>query len=126
MTNTARDAFIAWLNECCTAVAKLEQEAQTLLQEEKDTQKYRNIMREKALLLETLPGEAEKFLAAMPEHIAAEASASLEQFAAGASRALSLGSVFYMSALLYPDNHQKGQPNNLEIFAAEMTDRTWD
>ena len=47
--------------------------------------------------------------------------------AAGASAAnvwiyesLDIGSVFYMSALLYPDDHKPGEPNALESWLAEL------
>ncbi len=48
----------------------------------------------------------------------------LERFAQNASQALAIGSVFYMYALLYPDNHVKGEPNDLELLAEEIQRRT--
>ncbi len=55
--------------------------------------------------------------------IAELAMQRLERFAENASRALSIGSVFYMYALLYPDNHIKGEPNDLDLLAEAIQER---
>ena len=53
-------------------------------------------------MLEFLPGEL-RFNLAM----------ALEKFSSSARMALRLNSIFYMGALLYPDDHIKGEPDNL-------------
>jgi hypothetical protein len=42
-------------------------------------------------------------------------------FSKNAQTALRLDSVFYMSALLYPGDHQKGEPDNLEKLIASLS-----
>jgi len=44
----------------------------------------------------------------------------LKRFADSADNALSLDSVFYMSALLYPEDYHEGEANDLELFAEEL------
>ena len=60
-------------------------------------------------LLEPLPGET-RFNYAL----------ALEGFSASARMSLRLNSVFYMSALLYPDDHKPGQPDNLTLCIDRM------
>lgn len=109
-----------WLAERCEFLRNLEKEAEHVLQQEKDADKYRALMRQKALFLQALPEEAEDRLEGLPESLADAVAFRLENFSQNADRALGLDSVFYMSALLYPDQHQQGQPNNLEVLAAEV------
>ena len=49
-----------------------------------------------------------------------EIGQQLEQFSMSASTALRIGSVFFMTALLYPDDHRPGQPNDLEVFMERL------
>lgn len=44
----------------------------------------------------------------------------LARFTASAENALALDSVFYMSALLFPDEYRDGEPNDLELFRDEI------
>ncbi|MDR3073245.1 MAG: hypothetical protein LBV01_00800 [Deltaproteobacteria bacterium] len=119
-TATAVKAFSLWLSERCAFLQGLEQEAGRVLQEKKDTEKYHALMRQKAVFLMGLPAEAASRMEGLPEEAAATVSSRLERFSQSAARALELDSVFYMYALLYPDEHVKGQPNNLELLAAEI------
>ena len=112
--------FSAWLSERSAFLHGLEKMAERALQKDKDTHQYHALMRQKAAFLVELPAEATKRASGLPEDIASLALSSLEQFAQNASRALELDSVFYMYALLYPDNHVKGQPNNLDLLAARI------
>lgn len=120
MPHAAIREFALWLQERCEFLRNLEAEAERVLQIDKDTEKYRALMCQKAMFLQALPGEAEKHAAAAPADVARMAMERLEQFSVNASRALGLESVFYMSALLYPDSHIKGEPNNLERLAADI------
>lgn len=120
MPDTAILSFALWLSERCEFLRNLEEEAARVLQQDKNTDKYKALMCQKAMFLQALPAEAGKLVTALPEAVANEAFERLEQFSANASRALGLDSVFYMSALLYPDNHKKGEPNNLDRLAAEI------
>ena len=122
MPATSIRAFAEWLTERCEFLHNLETEAERVLQEDKDTDKYKALMCQKAMFLQALPEEAEARANALPDEAAETAMQRLERFAGNASRALSIGSVFYMYALLYPDNHKKGEPNDLDLLAADMRD----
>jgi len=56
------------------------------------------------LAAEAEPPEAEEFLA------------GLADFARRAGQAMDLGSIFYMTALLYPEDYVAGEKNDLERF----------
>lgn len=120
MPNAVISEFALWLQERCDFLRNLEAEAERVLQKDKDTDKYKALMCQKAMFLQALPGEAEQYAAGLPGDVARAALEQLRRFSSNASHALSLDSVFYMSALLYPDNHVKGEPNNLERLAAGM------
>jgi hypothetical protein len=44
----------------------------------------------------------------------------MERFSMSASTALRIGSVFFMTALLYPEDHKPGDPNDLEVYIGEL------
>lgn len=120
MPNAAIQDFALWLDERCLFLRNLEAEADHALHKNKNPDKYRTLMCQKALFLEALPEEAEERLANLPEEAADMAAKRLNRFSRRAAQALDIDSVFYMYALLYPDDHVKGQPNALELFAAEI------
>ncbi|OIO05149.1 MAG: hypothetical protein AUJ49_01780 [Desulfovibrionaceae bacterium CG1_02_65_16] len=84
---------------------------------------YQALMRQKAELLAALADDARPLVLTLPEPRAEEADERLGLFSMSAHNSLRIGSVFYMSALLYPDDYKEGQPNTLERFAAEV--RAW-
>ena len=115
--------FATWLLDRCNQVALLEKEAAAALHTDDNPEQYRRIMRQKALLLESLYIDTEPLLAPLPGEQARMAADRLRRFSASAARSLELESVFYMSALLFPENHSEGEPNDLEAFLAEV--RQW-
>ncbi len=120
MSDSSAAPFAAWLEERCAFLRNLEAEANRTLYEKNDADRYRELMRQKALFLSAIADEAGPYLASLPRDKASLAEKVLERFSASAENSLSIGSVFYMSALLYPEDHKDGQPNDLEIFAAEI------
>jgi hypothetical protein len=123
MSANPTTALADFLSAKAQAVRTIETEAQALLAGAPDQEGYGLKMRAKAELLAALADDAGPLLAALPEHLCDVAAVKLEGFSANAANALRIGSVFYMSALLYPDDHKPGEPNNLELFAAEV--RAW-
>ncbi|MCL1939155.1 MAG: hypothetical protein FWG04_00645 [Desulfovibrionaceae bacterium] len=113
-------ALTAWLTEAHRALKKTESDALAALYENKDEAVYRALMRERAGRLAALPAGGKSLLEAVPEPLRGEVGQALSRFAGGARRALELDSVFYMSALLYPDEHKAGDPDNLERLIAGM------
>ncbi len=56
----------------------------------------------------------------LTESVQNEVKVRIERFSLSASQSLEVGSVFFMSALLYPDDYKDGEPNDLELFAAKV------
>ena len=111
-------ALVVWLTEAHRDLKKVESDALAALYENKDEAAYRDLMRERAERLADLADGAADALQGVPEPLHTEAAQTLKRFSRGAERALELDSVFYMSALLYPDEHQPGDPDNLERLIA--------
>ncbi|SHN59499.1 hypothetical protein [Desulfovibrio litoralis] len=96
-------------------IFKLEDDAKKLLTKpDYNKEEYKELMVKKAKCLLTLPNEYEKLIKEKPELSDDIIEDKLRTFSNGANNALQLGSLFYMSALLYPDDHKPGEPNNLE------------
>ena len=123
MTNAAPlNEFFDWLEERARDVRRIEQQALSEL-ERKNTQGYRDEMRRKAELLAGLPKASIPLADGLPEDAGQAIQEGLWRFARNAGNALSLGSVFYMSALLYPEDYREGEANDLELFLEELRAR---
>lgn len=92
----------------------VEAEALRLL-EAGDTPGHNAGMREKAEMLAALHTDATPLLNELPGEARFRTALALERFSDSARTALKLNSVFYMSALLYPDTHKKGEADNLTL-----------
>lgn len=123
MTTTPAAALAEFLDNKARAVRAIEAEAEEIIHNKGDQSGYEATMRQKAELLAALADDAASLTDSLPVPLAEAASERLGDFSANAANALRIGSVFYMSALLYPDEHKPGEPNNLERFAAEV--RSW-
>ena len=74
-------------------------------------------MKEKATLLAGMDREAVELVAGVEDAVLRDAvTHALHRFSNSARNSLRIGSVFYMSALLYPDDHKPGEPDNLRLF----------
>ena len=123
MTNaTSPIAFFSWLEARAHEVRRIEKQALHEL-EGQDTQGYRDGMRRKAELLAALPKASIPVVSGLSEDAAQAIQAGLWRFARNAGNALSLDSVFYMSALLYPEDYREGEANDLEVFLEELRAR---
>lgn len=115
--DNAKKQLADWLEKKRVAIMAREKTALELM-DKGDVNGYRDKMREKAEMLAALAKEADA--ADLPKAGLAAIRDQLENFSANASMALSLNSVFFMSALLYPDDHKPGQPDNLETLIAGL------
>ncbi|MCL1890396.1 MAG: hypothetical protein FWF99_07865 [Desulfovibrionaceae bacterium] len=110
-------SFPAWLEQAAAKIAEYERQGRAALNDEAA---YRAIMLEKALYLAGLDAEAQPYLQTLEEKERLYPASRLRAFSASADQALNLESVFYMAALLFPEDHQPGDPNELEELALEM------
>jgi hypothetical protein len=120
-----RNAFLTLLEEASARVATLEARGGAALIAG-DNSAYDAAMREKALFLSRLYAMCADSLESLEEKDRAYAAARLRVFSASAAQGLSLGSVFYMSALLFSEDHRPGEPDDLAVLLAEMRRRLTD
>lgn len=111
--------LIAFLEEKSAQVRQLETEGDAVLDTEGQLA-FQAKLEEKAELLASLGEKSWKLTEALGGELGDEASRKLDQFSMSASTALRIGSVFFMTALLYPENHAPGEPNDLEVYIDEL------
>lgn len=116
MEQDAFTEFTLWLETQADEIAVLEAESHKALHKQHDEFSYRQTMEKKAEKLAKLHKEAMPLLTALPEEHRSALEKTLAHFSTSAATALRIGSIFYMSALLYPENYQKGEANDLEKF----------
>lgn len=112
--------FLDFLRERIRLVREAEDAAQDHLHNRGDEPGYREHMRRKAQLLAAMAADAAPLLDGVSPERRPMVEHRLDMFSQSARRSLDIGSVFYMSALLYPDDHQPGQPNTLEVWLADL------
>ncbi|MDR2605457.1 MAG: hypothetical protein LBC55_08970 [Desulfovibrio sp.] len=111
------------LRDGAARVGMLEREARSALYADKDTGRHRALMEQRAQTLIDLESKAADLLDALPDAERRKTRSALRAFADGARTALDLGSVFYMSALLYRDNHKEGEPDKLQALVDDLETR---
>ncbi|WP_147821193.1 hypothetical protein [Salidesulfovibrio onnuriiensis] len=104
--------LIALLEKRAQQIRSLEERADKVIQEQGDQEGYERIMREKATLLAELYEDTRALSHGFDDMV----DARLERFSQSAFSSLKVGSVFFMSALLYPEDHKPGDLNDLERF----------
>ncbi len=95
-------------------IRETEADAHKALFTDNDPDGYRRHLEVKSMILLDLPEAVEPLLEDVEHSIREEIMSGLIDFAKRAGYALHLGSVFYMSLLLYPDDYQEGDKNDLE------------
>lgn len=113
-SDNARTHLAAWLRERSAAIKECERKADAALHDDNNESAYRDLMKQKAALLSAVAGDAAPLVNALSGQEKERVREVLSAFSQNARTALHLDSVFYMSALLYPDDHRKGEPDNLE------------
>lgn len=111
--------LIEFLEKTNADVLRLEAEGEEALQTggQRD---FQIKLEEKAKILSALGEKAWKYSEKIEGALGAEISTRLEQFSTSAGAALRIGSVFFMTALLYPEDHKPGEPNDLETYIEEL------
>ena len=105
--------LIQWLRERHDRIMTVEAEALRLL-ESGDTPGHNAKMRA------ALGEDAKPLLAGLSGELRFNLALALERFSGSARNALGLNSVFYMSALLYPEDHKQGEPDDLTVCIDRM------
>lgn len=120
MTSEAMSRLKDFLNDRAAEVRAIETEAEARLHGAGGQQAYETLMRQKAELLRDLLDDALELEGVRAEALPAAVVSRVERFSASAAMSLQVGSVFFMSALLYPEDHVPGSPNDLELFADSL------
>lgn len=108
-----------FLEEANARVKQLEAEGDAAMADGGQTA-FQAKLEKKAELLASLGTRAAPLTEAIGGDLGRNIDDRLERFASSAATALRIGSVFFMTALLYPEDHQPGEPNDLETFIAEL------
>jgi len=119
MQKQALAELIAFLEDKSATVIRLEKEGDAALDSEGQLA-FQTKLEEKAELLAELGEKAWPLTEKIEGDFGNEIAQKLEQFSMSASASLRIGSVFFMTALLYPENHQPGEPNDLQAYITEL------
>ncbi|BDQ32959.1 hypothetical protein [Pseudodesulfovibrio portus] len=119
MSEDALKELMDFLEEANARVKQLEAEGDAAMAEGGQTA-FQAKLEKKAELLASLGTRAAPLTKAIGGDLGRNIDDRLERFASSAATALRIGSVFFMTALLYPEDHQPGEPNDLETFIAEL------
>jgi len=119
MPNQALADIVAYLEDAAATVRRLEAEGEAVLKSE-GQEAYVGKMREKARFLLGLAESGRALADALGGAEGEAIHARLRKFSASAKASLGFDSVFFMSALLYPEDHKPGEPNDLERYAASL------
>lgn len=119
MVQTASTTMSDFLQQACATVKHVENDAQVALTAG-NVDVYRQLMLQKAQFLASLERSGQKYLPTLPADRQERVADRLRGFSASATNAISVNSVFYMSALLYPEDYMQGTPNDLELFTQSL------
>lgn len=108
------------LQKAAERIRRIEDQAQKALFIRDDPYTYRQKLEEKTMLLMELSDLVEPFRNKMPKNVRKEFETGLNSFVMRAAQALELSSIFYMSALLYPEDYNEGDMNDLELFVDRL------
>ena len=118
--NNGMASLLGELRNDAVRIRTIEQDANSALHASGDKDAYERLLREKCLAMQSLGRHIPRLVELAPETVGEWAAEELDGFGARAGQALSVGSTFFMSALLYPDEYQEGQDNDLERFIKEL------
>ena len=103
-----------------TRVRELERTADACLDEDGDIEEYTAALQAKAELLSEIFDQARPHLDELSEEQGGKIAEKLHSFAHNAEQALEVDSIFFMRQLLYPEDYQEGQENDLERLISSL------
>ena len=115
-------ALLDFLKEQHTVIMSEEKTAYAAL-DAGDQEGYRTHMLKKGELLSALAQAAKPYIGKLDEVLAESVRKTIHRFSKSAAHGLSLGSMFYLSALLYRDEHPLGAPDNLQVAIQHMEEQ---
>lgn len=113
-------ALIDMLSAQAARVRELDKAADNSLHEHGDIQQYTQALHSKAELLSELSDLARPYLTDLPAEQQERIAQQLKAFSRNAQQALEVDSIFFMRQLLYPEDYQEGQENDLERFISSL------
>ncbi|MBG0791541.1 MAG: hypothetical protein H0S80_13700 [Desulfovibrionaceae bacterium] len=122
MAGEALRKLIDLLEQASAEVRRLEAEGDAVIKTEGQLA-FQARMEKKAEVLAGLAEKAAPLTAEMDGALGKFADDRLIRFSTSAATALRIGSVFFMTALLYPEEHKPGEPNDLEVFIGELREK---
>ena len=115
----ATKKLISWLESEHSRIINFENDAIKAL-DNSDNETYLKNIKKKAEALAEIYSNSENYLVNVPANIADITRNTLSNFSGNAKMSLKINSAFFMSALLYPDEHKKGEPDNFAIFIKDL------
>ncbi|WP_432737270.1 hypothetical protein [Maridesulfovibrio sp. FT414] len=120
MNKNPYDVLADWLDGEARALCGMEAQAHKALYDDKDESAYRELMRQRAMRLADLAENCDPLVSGLAKKDRLAVEKRVGRFSSSASQSLEIGSVFYMSALLYPEDYVQGDKNDLEVFAVQV------
>jgi hypothetical protein len=125
MSSNALSDVITYLEHVAAEVRKIEEQGECVLADQGQAS-FQNCLRKKAELLNGLSESTSDLVSRLPEDQAEAVGRRMRRFSKIAGMALRLDSVFFMTALLYPEGHQPDEPNDLEVYIEELREQAQD
>ncbi|MDZ7760483.1 MAG: hypothetical protein U5L00_16100 [Desulfovermiculus sp.] len=113
--------LIDMLRTQAARIRELEQIADSSMHENGDIDQYTANLHSKAELLSELSDQAQPYLKELPADQKERIAQQLGSFSRNARQALDVDSIFFMRQLLYPEDYQEGQENDLERFISALS-----
>lgn len=114
-----KDTFLAFLQDYHDAVFACEARALDAIRGG-DQETYNACMKEKAERMSRISDACAEKLAAIDEPWTGRCAAALRRFSASASMGLRIGSPFFWSALLWDEDADPSEPDNLQKLIDEL------
>jgi hypothetical protein len=120
----ALQGLIDMLSDQAARIRELEKRADTYLHEQGNTEQYSEALHSKAELLSELSDQAQPYLQDLSADQKEKIAPQLSTFSQNARQAMQVDSIFFMRQLLYPEDYQEGQENDLEKFVSSLRNST--
>ena len=112
--------ILIFLDEVSAKLNSCEENAKKSISEG-NNDAYIKIMQQKAEIIAELPLDIKKYDESdIPAPVRKFISDRTSSFSASAKKAIELKSNWYMSQLLFNEDHQDGNPNNFDLFVQEV------